>query len=83
MVGRLLVRLKYWRYRRRIIRMRESLDMARIDISSATDEEIESEFLVLQQRLRQAELELDLIRKRMKQKTKDGVYGTVERHDRD
>ncbi len=83
MVGRLLVRLKYWRHRRRIIRMRESLDMARINISSATDEEIESEFLVLQQRLRQAELELDLIRKRMKQKTKDGVYGTVERHDRD
>ena len=83
MVGRLLVRLKYWRHRRRIIRMRESLDMARINISSATDEEIESEFLVLQQQLRQAELELDLIRKRMKQKTKDGVYGTVERHDRD
>ncbi len=66
MVGRLLVRLKYWRYRRRIFRMRESLDMARIDISSATGEEIESEFLVLQQRLRQAELELDLMRKRMK-----------------
>ncbi len=65
-MGRLLVRLKYWRYRRRIFRMRESLDMARIDISSATDEEIESEFLVLQQRLRQAELELDLMRKRMK-----------------
>ena len=68
MVGRLLVRLKYWRYRRRIIRMRESLDMARIDFSSATDEEIESEFLVLQRRLRQAELELDIIRKRIKQK---------------
>ncbi len=83
MVGRLLVRLKYWRHRRRIIRMRESLDMARIDISSATDEEIESEFLVLQQQLRQAELELDLIRKRMKQKTKDGAYVTGEHHDRD
>ena len=63
--------------------MRESLDMARIDISSAIDEEIESEFLVLQQRLRQAELELDLIRKRMKQNTKDGTYVTGEHHDRD
>ena len=83
MVGRLLVRLKYWRHRRRIFRMRESLDMARIDISSATDEEIESEFLVLQQRLRQAELELDRLRKRMKQKTKDGAYVTGEHRDRD